>query len=197
MNKEVIIENKQCFDYWLDGGKVLFKVNGNDFRTRAWWTLSNGNGARWEDDTTYIMDDKYAEFRKAVADGKEVQDNTGLDWSKSLCRWDLPPCRYRIKPDEPKFKVGDWISSTRGARHIELLTSKRLKELLAHTVLLDFYALWTPRIGDAIICKSSCGRIEIAEVIHIDGMLMTHDYTPLVSFETIIPYIGQLFGEMK
>jgi len=103
------------------------------------WYLSNGVDTEWEENTTdswsrpytdlqVVIADKYVEFRKAVYEGRVIQvdkalfydeDFDGLDSDSSY--WvdittsnpifGLQPHCYRIKPEEPKFKVGQWISN--------------------------------------------------------------------------------------
>jgi len=69
----------------------------------------------------YAINDEYAEFRKALADGKEIESKVdhfaGGSSSDEKRPWKLDtsnkfvhdPKYYRIKPDKPEFKVGDWI----------------------------------------------------------------------------------------
>jgi len=114
MNKELIRKYKAEFNWWLDGGEVLIR-----FYNHSEWELINDDNLDedhfWSNEIgsfkelKVVIKDKYYPFRKALAEGKTIQDDTGLYWSKSLCKWDLPPERYRIKPDEPTFEVGDWV----------------------------------------------------------------------------------------
>ena len=72
----------------------------------------------------YIINDEYSTYRKALAEGKIVQYNFGnyginrkdfpntwkdLDLSIGILADRACPENYRIKPEEPKFKVGDWV----------------------------------------------------------------------------------------
>ena len=118
MNKELILKYKKEFDYWLIGGKILYKhINSN-----AWW-----NNEPWDYSpdfiTAIIINDEYVEFRKALAEGKTVQYNFGsfgqhkqdfpnvwkdLNLSIGILSDRAHPENYRIKP-EPIFKTGDWV----------------------------------------------------------------------------------------
>ena len=74
-----------------------------------------------EFDTTYVLNDEYVEFRKALAEGKTVEK---CYYHSADCPRVWEPMRedhfrgmaqtYRIKPDEPQFKVGDWVRSPNG-----------------------------------------------------------------------------------
>ena len=124
MNKELIKKYKAEFDHWLDGGRIL-KHYGS-------WVPVNLD-AKWESSIPdleqegsfgYVINDKFVEIRKALAEGKTVQYNFGnygiskkdfpnkwkdLDKSIGILADRACPENYRIKPEEPKFKVGDWV----------------------------------------------------------------------------------------
>lgn len=127
MNKELILKYKKEFDYWVNGGKILMHYG-------KWVPVSLD--AKWEffisdleiiGSFGYIIDDKYVEFRKALAEGKTIQFNFGnfgpnktdfpnvwkdLDLSIGILSDRALPENYRIKPkhEESKFKVGDWVT---------------------------------------------------------------------------------------
>lgn len=117
MNKEVIKKYKDVFDYWIDGGKLYMADKSetplNWLPLEPTWSSS---------DIIYIIDDEYLHLRKALAEGKVIQYNPLMS---SHDRWDdipkenkLSPTKcdtiknYRIKPDEPTFKVGDWVKDS-------------------------------------------------------------------------------------
>jgi len=66
--------------------------------------------------TQYVQNDEYAEFRKALVDGKAVQlifkKGYKDEHYKRINTEDGFLYRaeyYRIKPEEPTFQVGDWV----------------------------------------------------------------------------------------
>ena len=70
-------------------------------------------------DLNYVINDEFYEFRKALAEGKSIQmlcryDSMEPIWDdmteviKSIGFVDVKE-NYRIKPEEPKFKVGDLV----------------------------------------------------------------------------------------
>lgn len=115
MNKELILQYKTEFDHWLNGGEVLFF-------TWKWYNSKDNpkvtfNHSEPEKIKHYIINDEYVEFRKAIAEGKIVQeqDYFNKQWldmktddfhGASDTQYEGV---YRIKPEEPKFKVGDWV----------------------------------------------------------------------------------------
>lgn len=116
MNKELILKFKDEFDYWVRGGKLLGRFNYTNiknYKPEPWFEFEE---IKWSlasfDYLDIIIDDEYVEFRKAVADGKTVQCQNRFagDWV------DIPdvkfygkPSDYRVKPDAPKYKIGDWV----------------------------------------------------------------------------------------
>ena len=107
MNKELIKKYKAEFDHWLNGGKLQAKFVNNHWEEAP------------EDIFSYsmvnfvlVIDDKYVEFRRALAEGKTIQYYVDgfVGWQdvKSLNQSYMHPNSFRIKP-EPKFKVGDWV----------------------------------------------------------------------------------------
>lgn len=107
--------------------------------THEWYLTYTPN---WGTGFIFIQNDKYATFRTAQADGKVIQISSPVD-SLSWCddfrnTFTYPLDYYRIKPDEPKFKAGDWVT------HNDV-------PFLLNDVLVDYYGanlavlkLWTP-----------------------------------------------------
>ena len=117
MNKQLINKYKPEFDYWLNGGKLLCytEVDGSYYEV---------TDEKWDFvcDIGFIINDEFVEFRKAVAEGKTIQiydvieqhisdpslDRFGWRDFKSFTpssSFSKTPDLYRIKPDEPKFKI--------------------------------------------------------------------------------------------
>lgn len=168
---------------------------------------------QWDTVCKYVQNDEYAELRKAQADGKTIQYNntphiTIENWidinsklTSGVKNFTYPCQSYRIKPDEPKFKVGDWIRAIRGKSHIERLTDKRAAELLAHQCLIEMYELWTPQEGDVVILfndnpeQFTIAKYQTSENGKHHLVSCSGKWTEI--FTNCIPYIGQPFEEMK
>lgn len=107
MNKELINKYKPEFDHWLNEGDILYKHTNSN----AWW-----NEEPWSYSSSYvtaiIINDEYVELRKALAEGKTIEylgQSSNLWHEVPEPDFNLHPTCYRIKPDEPKFKVGDFV----------------------------------------------------------------------------------------
>lgn len=107
MNKELINKYKPEFNHWLNGGNILYKhINSN-----AWW-----NEEPWSYSLSYvtaiIINDECVELRKALAEDKVIEhigQSSNVWHEVPEPDFILHPTCYRIKPDEPKFKVGDFV----------------------------------------------------------------------------------------
>lgn len=169
MNKELIKKYKDIFDYWLDGGKVIAK---NTRVVDTWvevdcdehWDCTDINDHK----ISFVKNDQYAEFRKALADGKIIQlayretctpikwkDIT--DWGVNIPMFPSPVEDYRIKPDESKFKVGDWVrtldwdtSTWKYISQIKKITSEWEYPIITEygRFRLDSTKLWQPKPGE-------------------------------------------------
>ena len=112
MNKALIKKYKAEFEHWMNGGKLLIKMSTGwePIPLDYTWHLTG---------KLIIINDEYVEFRKALAEGKIVEfkhHQVGYDeWEivtpEHLFQSVVPGREYRIKPEEPKFKVGDIVQN--------------------------------------------------------------------------------------
>lgn len=159
MNKELIKKYKKEFDYWLSGGEILkASWDFEDSKMSAWyqvyydetWDFSNVY------DYKFIIDDEFAEFRKALAEGKIIQYKTvNCDWidytddkGDSCSVFDNGDVyTYRVKPEEHKFKVGDWVTE----QSVILQIPEPINEecLNNHLALYERRCKkWEPQVGE-------------------------------------------------
>ena len=143
MNKELIKKYKAEFDHWLDGGKLLQKQINLVIPTE-WEEFAED----WDwpiDELVVIINDEYVEFRKALAEGKTIQykDREGF-WNKieyKLEEYHLE--ELRIKPEEPKFKVGDWVRDGKNIYQFIVPSS-----IYSYEASLQRCELWRPKLGE-------------------------------------------------
>ena len=125
MNKELIKIYFEEFKHWLNGGNVQVYYKKDD--EPKWLTDEECIEYEGHDNFSHIMqnslepedvliiiDNYYREFHMALAEGKTVEYLGYKNEWKNLtenCR-KLEGIRLeelRIKPEEPKFKIGDWV----------------------------------------------------------------------------------------
>ena len=180
MNKELIKKYKAEFEHWINEGNVQAFYKNDD--EPKWWSdkestnydgddnfshiIENSLGL---DDVLIVIDDECIEFRKALAEGKTVQYNFG---NYGINRKDFPntwkdldptigilracPENYRIKPEEPKFKVGDWVRDKTSKQHtIKKVTSVYSDSVTVvdstigiNVMLIKDLELWQPKEGE-------------------------------------------------
>lgn len=168
MNKELIKQYKAEFEHWLDGGtlqcifhddtKPSWEVCTDDELNR----IFGNNEANLE--VSIVINDAYAELRKAITEGKIVQYRS-WEYLNLVELWkDINPANIsqhhisalRIKPDEPKFKVGDWCIDTR---------DNKLKQVLnpEAPVVCVYYELWQPQPNEWCVFWKSKTAYTIAK----------------------------------
>ena len=161
MNKQLINKYKPEFDYWLNGGELLLGYKSK-VEPIEWKILVEDD---WDYCTTkhiIIINDEYSIYRKALAEGKTIQLNgtavNGETWNdcnkENLFIYGITA--YRIKPDEPKFKVGDFVTheSLKITRQItkvddDFIYFKEGSWALPHVEgFINKLILWTPVKGE-------------------------------------------------
>lgn len=119
MRKETILNYEKEFLAWCKGESILLGAPASMHeKPLVWREVRDFND--WKPlDTVYVLNDSYSTYRKALAEGKSIQmlcryDKMEPIWDdmteviKSIGFVDVKE-NYRVKPEEPKFKVGDWV----------------------------------------------------------------------------------------
>ena len=114
MNKQLINKYKPEFDHWLNEGSVLLGIRDLVKSTIKWYPSVTDP---FEEESTsgellIIINDDYKLYRKALAEGKIVQylgQYSNMWHEVQEPDFNLHPNCYRIKPDKPNFKVGDFV----------------------------------------------------------------------------------------
>ena len=165
MRKETILNYEKEFLAWCKGESILLGAPASMHeKTLVWREVRDFND--WTPlDAVYVLNDSYSTYRKALAEGKSIQmlckyDGMEPIWDdmteviKSIGFVDVKE-HYRVKPEEPKFKVGDWvveIHSTTKAQVLELFGNQiRVKfcypDAIITTDCSDFIP-WVPKPGE-------------------------------------------------
>jgi hypothetical protein len=156
MNKKLINKYWKEFCHWKDDGSLLCQTE----HLGTWHEVTD---EKWDFvcDITFIINDEYVEFRKALVEGKTVQYK-GLS-TQNWCTiqhelghdfGNLHISNYRIKPEEPKFKVGDLVNVDNG--FIGILTNIDKSSIKPYIVVVgdstlhyrSIISLWKPQEGE-------------------------------------------------
>ena len=115
MNKELIKKYKVEFNYWLNGGELLYSYIDDKLLWKSMDEIDKNtypvyirNPFQLSEHHIIIINDEYVEFRKALAEGKTVEfkhPQVGYkDWEivtqEHLFQSVVPGREYRIKPEE-------------------------------------------------------------------------------------------------
>lgn len=151
-----------------------------------------------------IINDEYLPYRKALAEGKTVQYMNSNGEIKSLDDWDnigwkqFKGCveNYRIKPDEPEFKVGDWI---RQGTRVFQYSYKDLQYDKANPTHCQNDDLWEPKKGEVCIFWDNKHTNEaiIARYSHSERSFYYPLKMPNSCYQNCMPFTGVVPPHMK
>lgn len=120
MNKQTIVKYEKEFIAWCKGDPVLIGFPAS-MEDAGKGKLSWRQVISFDDwkalDTKYVLDNEYSTFAKALAEGKTIQ-GLYINPTIQLTEWidtntidmlNYKPEQLRIKPEEPQFKVGNFV----------------------------------------------------------------------------------------
>ena len=149
-------------EHYKNGGKLagrrwVIDPNDGDSSFTIWYEIDSCSTWMMEDLLTnpqdrleLIINDEYFIYRKALAEGKVIEylgQSSNVWHEVPEPDFNLHPTCYRIKPDEPKFKVGDFVKFTDiSNKHPQQII--KIEDEVAYTefnkCLLTQLILWTP-----------------------------------------------------
>ena len=160
-------------------------------------------------DVKYIvLRDSYFPYRTALAEGKTIQCNArkgqndatystyGESWWVDTTEFKYASCFYRIKPEEPKFKIGDWI---RQGDRVFQYTYKDLQYDKANPTHCQNDEKWEPRGGEVCIFWDNMhtNAAIIARYSNSERSLYSPLKKPNSCYQNCMPFIGELPPHMK
>lgn len=168
MNLELIRKYEKEFLHMLHGGKVLMGKKDPITNTTKWYPSVLNPFVETSDTIVIVIDDMFVEFRKALAEGRHIQFfNTKerlYNSSKPLNTWqDIDkirthgrPSDYRIKPEEPEFKIGDYVryihaNSQKPLRIVNINCERYYFENAEIILRIDEIEKWEPMRGEICI----------------------------------------------
>ena len=150
MNKQLIKTYFEEFKHWLNGGKVISKYTliptWSNCQSEDIWRIPDKDISK----VLIVINDEYATYRKALAEGKIVEvatdynDVDGYIWKsmedKEFHYFSID--EIRIKPEEPKFKAGNWVV------HQDANTPWKLSQNSIDHLDNSKLELWQPQLGE-------------------------------------------------
>lgn len=197
-----ILQSVSTFNAWVKGQEVYVIFNNGGHRLVD--SLEDFNK-----DVRYILlKDSYFPYRIALAEGKTIQYMNSNGEIKTLDEWDnigwkqFKGCveNYRIKPEEPKFRVGDFVryihtNSQKPLRIINIHCERYYFENAEIILRVDEIEKWKPTEGEMCIFWDS---VDTGAVISKFSYMEQEKYgTDLYTWNNCMPFTGTLPPHMK
>ena len=165
-------------------------------------------------DTVYVLNDSYSTYRKALAEGKSIQmlcryDKMEPIWDdmteviKSIGFVDVKE-NYRIKPEEPKFKVGDWVIHNGVAKRVTKAVDGYIDSLDNEVAVImkeESLELWKPEDEKYFWYKNDLVRFHETQAnlgLLLESARGCSYYPAEKNFEDYCePFIGKLPSNLK
>lgn len=212
MNLALIKKYEKEFLHMLHGGKVLMGKKDPVTNTIKWYPSVLNPFVETSDTIVVVIDDKYSPYRTALAEGRHIQFfNTKerlYDSSKPLNTWqDIGTiCThgilsdYRIKPEEPEFKIGDYVryihTSSPKPLQISNINCERYYFENAEIVLrVDEIEKWEPKEGEVCIFWDTHGSHAVIGTFRYKTNNKYH--TEGSFWDNCMPFTGVLPPHMK
>ena len=204
MNLELIKKYEKEFLHMLHGGKVIMGKKDSITCTVKWYTSILNPFVETSDSIIIVINDKYVELRKAKAEGRTIEElyYTPIEhWGKHLSGFAISLKMLRIKPEEPKFKVGDYVryihtNSPKPLRIVNINCERYYFENAEIILRLDEIEKWEPREGEVcIFWNNDSNTAVIAKLRYIvsTGTYRTeHSY-----WDNCMPFTGALPPHIK
>lgn len=211
MNKELIITYFEEFRHWLNGGKIISKYTlhsgWSDCQDEDIWRIPDKNISK----VLIVINDEYVEFRKALAEGKTIEYNPKSQFHD---RWDTvltidpskdsSPKNYRVKPEEPKFKVGDWVIYNGVVKRVTKAVDGYIDSLDNEVAVImkeESLELWEPEDGKYFWYKNDLVRFHETQTnlgLLLESARGCSYYPAEKNFEDFCePYRGRLPSNLK
>ena len=170
MNKKLIKKYSNEFNHWINGGAIqAFYKKGSELKWRTDEESIQSNGytnfefmilnSLGQNDVLVVIEDSYLIYRKALAEGKEVEvavdynDVDGYIWKsmedEEFHHFNID--EIRIKPDAPKFKVGDWVVHNGVIKQVTKAVDGLIDSLDNQVAVImkdESLELWEPKDGE-------------------------------------------------
>jgi len=206
MNIATIKKFKKEFDTFLEDGSVYAHFKNGGHR----------NVCTLEDFGTHLdycyIDDEYVEFRKALAEGKTLQvllrrivpnEYEWVDLESDML-FTVGTYKYRIKPEEPKFKVGDWVRFNTISEENYTFRIKEIKGKYLYDDKCDGYLdncceFWVPQVDEYVWIKNQLWKYKGFQKTHYgEGHCFSTKDDELIRDElNCRPFIGELPDYLK
>ncbi len=210
MNLELIKKYEKEFLHMLHGGKVLMGKKDPVTNTIKWYPSVLNPFVETSESILIVIDDIYCTYRTALAEGKTVEFKQTEDdwWANANSSFLLDVDCYRIKPEEPKFKVGDYVryihtNSPKPLRIININCERYYFENAEIILRVDEIEKWEPKEGEICIFWKEASEYNRAVIGRLKQILPNGNYVMdygsgcTVTYSKCMPFTGALPPHMK
>ena len=197
MNLELIKKYLPEFNSYVKGQPLTLGYKTH-WGTYEWTDLVWADWDSSINEHIIIINDEYLPYRKALAEGKTVERNyfSGIDnpnsWEPMREDFTGAPRFYRIKPEEPKFKVGDWV---RQGTRVFQYSYTDLQYDKANPTHCQNDEKWEPREGETCIFWDTRGSHTIIDTFRHKTNNKYHTENSFWNY--CMPFTGTLPPHMK
>ena len=217
MNLELIKKYEKEFLHMLHGGKLKY------FTGKEWLSYSSAEIWTGNNDLKIVIDDVYCTYRTALAEGKQLQVNLAHQYADTFgcldnngCYWQdyttgnfiLQPHCYQIKPEEPEFKIGDYVryihtNSPKPLRIVNINCERYYFENAEIILRVDEIEKWEPKEGEVCIFwkedseynRAVIGRLK--QILSNGNYVMDYGSGCTVTYSKCMPFTGTLPPHMR
>ena len=212
MRKETIIKYEKEFISWCKGESVLLGApTSMHDRNLIWREVKDLDD--WKPlDTVYVLNDSYSIYRKALAEGKVVEvatdynDVDGYIWKsmedKEFHYFSID--EIRIKPEGPKFKVGNWVIHNGKFKRVTKAVDGYIDSLDNEVAVImkeESLELWEPKEEEYFWYKNDLVRFHETQAnlgLLLESARGCSYYPSEKNFEDYCePFIGKLPSNLK
>ena len=212
MNLELIKKYEKEFLHMLHGGKVLMGKKDPVTNTIKWYPSVLNPFVETSNTIVVVIDDIYCTYRIALAEEKTVQCNAregenditytayGHLWWVDTTEFKYATRFYRIKPEEPEFKIGDYVryihaNSPKPLQIVNINCGNYYFENAKIILRIDEIEKWEPREGEICIFWDA---VDTGAVISKFSYMEQEKYsTDLYTWNNCMPFTGILPPHMK
>jgi len=207
-------KHKEAINWFYEQPKGT-KIWEKECGTTKWVLVETPN---WFTFFDYAINDRYSNERKGIIDGLDIEYKY-IDFTNSWTKWSectyietdkkmLIFKDYRIKPNEPKFKVGDFVRVKEAPDNVYKIANIDGNEIYSNDCIVyntpEQLELWKPKEGEWCWVWN-CENVTplLVQFVSYDdkGLLFKHSYCYYGAkneyWENYEPFIGSLPSILK
>ena len=218
---DTVKKYKKEWEYLINGGELAVKCFSElvypQFKR---WLITNKdelNSFTSNFGEVYLINDEYVEYRKAQTENKTIEyrvlwrnGEIAQDWTQTDIIQEMSIgaiTEFRVKPEEPKFKVGDWVENSKSSlRIIKQVTAVAEgcdtvtvgdKKVGINVMLITDLKLWKPKPGEWCWFWNNSDKIKYSNLSQFVDMYNNKFRTEDTIYDNCAPFTEELPPHLK